>query len=518
MFTREDYFNDMGFYVEPFASTNAQEEEYLERYFVNPPYFSSLLGSLERPKSSIVIAPRGFGKTAQRRMLEKMAEEQYEQLICLVYDNFPIEGKSKPEEISLERHLERIIKSALVALLSQIHLHGNVTDIYEEFEKKKLLDMIFYYMSNVSQSEFLRTINSIKGFKGKLQSIWIKSGNTINAVINSILVAKGMGAINLITGQKKEESYRAEFIIEDLDFLEKMFQRIGISSVFVLIDRVDETALTGNDSKNTYDLIKPLIKDLRLLERKTIVFKFFLWDKIQEHWEEDIRRDRIEIFELSWSKEQLSQMINRRLSALSDNKINSIQQMLNCDSNWIESIKLFSENSPRDLINIMKTIFDIHINKSNEKTSIPAEDDIIQGIDIFCKNKFLELVKSEGQQKNLMRIKEATFTIPYLVSEVFKLKDSSVRNIIMPWTRGGLVIPSTGKVRLSKGKSAINVYTFRDIRIARVVCMNQKLKSFIERNLFVCNECKRANVFDKQNRYNLEDWYCLECQSRLPIS
>jgi hypothetical protein len=513
MFTREQYFQNLGFFAEPFASTNAQDEEFLDKYFISPPFFRSLVGSLTRPKSSIVIAPRGFGKTAQRRMLEKIAAENSNELVCIVYDDFPIEGISKATDVTFEKHLDRIIKSLLIALLSKISITDNAKEIYDEYEKKMLLTLIPMYLGNISSTELSQAIKTIKGIKGRLRDIWMSAGESINSIINSILISQGMGKVDLNSWTVKQ-SVKRETIFDDLEILEELFTKIGVESVFVLIDRVDETALTGNDSNSSYNLIKPLIKDLRLLERRTIVFKFFLWDKLKEHWENDIRRDRIEIYELNWSRDQIRQMINKRLQVFSDNKINSLDKILDCHSSLVDSIFVFSDNSPRDLINIMKAIFDTHINIIEDIGLIPAEENILQGIDKFCENKFPELIKSERQQKDLKKLKEATFTIPYLANEVFKLKESTVRNIIMPWTRGGIVIPSSNKIRIAKGKHAINVYTFTDVRVARMVCLNQGLKTFVQRNIIKC-QCGKVNVFDKENKYGLKEWYCSNCQSKL---
>lgn len=61
----------------------------------------------------------------------------------------------------------------------------------------------------------------------------------------------------------------------------------------------------------------------------------------------------------------------------------------------------------------------------------------------------------------------------------------------------------------------INVYSFDDIRVARVVCSNEKLEEFIERNMCVCQECGTVNVFDKKNVYDIKGWQCKKCVSEL---
>lgn len=65
--------NNSDFKSHPFLKTNAVEEEFLQSYFVPPPYFDAVIGDSKSPGASIVLAPRGAGKTAQRLMVERIA-------------------------------------------------------------------------------------------------------------------------------------------------------------------------------------------------------------------------------------------------------------------------------------------------------------------------------------------------------------------------------------------------------------------------------------------------------------
>ena len=46
----------------------------LKSYFIEPPFFKAVYGDLASPKSAVVFAPRGGGKTALKRMLEAPAK------------------------------------------------------------------------------------------------------------------------------------------------------------------------------------------------------------------------------------------------------------------------------------------------------------------------------------------------------------------------------------------------------------------------------------------------------------
>jgi hypothetical protein len=74
--------------AECLPSTNAAEEPRLSDYFVEPPYFVSVMGDPSRPQSHVVLAPRGGGKTAQRRMIEDASQSQA--ILCVTYDTFDL--------------------------------------------------------------------------------------------------------------------------------------------------------------------------------------------------------------------------------------------------------------------------------------------------------------------------------------------------------------------------------------------------------------------------------------------
>ena len=60
------FLASLGFVADPFGSTNAEDEPRLDDYFVPPPYFDSVMGDYRHPRSDVVLAPRGGGKTARK--------------------------------------------------------------------------------------------------------------------------------------------------------------------------------------------------------------------------------------------------------------------------------------------------------------------------------------------------------------------------------------------------------------------------------------------------------------------
>lgn len=70
--------------------------------------------------------------------------------------------------------------------------------------------------------------------------------------------------------------------------------------------------IRNNESNKSFEYSK----DLRILKRRTIVFKFFVCDKIEEYCTQDMRKDRIQIFVIEWNLEEIKNLIKERLKAV----------------------------------------------------------------------------------------------------------------------------------------------------------------------------------------------------------
>src|SRR5208337_605365 len=94
------FLSHLGFNDNPFQFTNADEEDHLQAYFIPPPYFNSVWGDPEAPQPHVVFAPRGGGKSAQRRMIEFKASEQ--NVFAITYDRFENLAGHNLKNLSIE--------------------------------------------------------------------------------------------------------------------------------------------------------------------------------------------------------------------------------------------------------------------------------------------------------------------------------------------------------------------------------------------------------------------------------
>jgi hypothetical protein len=106
---------NLGFRLDPFAKTNADEEDFLQDYFIEPPFFGAVYGDFSAPKSSVVFAPRGGGKTALKKRIEIASKTN--PFVCVTYNSFPTAGL-KLTDISIDYHLRNITRLLLIAVVS----------------------------------------------------------------------------------------------------------------------------------------------------------------------------------------------------------------------------------------------------------------------------------------------------------------------------------------------------------------------------------------------------------------
>ncbi|MGB6738796.1 MAG: hypothetical protein WBE55_23900 [Candidatus Sulfotelmatobacter sp.] len=130
--------------------------------------------------------------------------------------------------------------------------------------------------------------------------------------------------------------------------LGQLAKKLGYRCVYVLVDKIDENALTGVAS-SSFQFIAPLVSDLQVLELPNFGFKFFLWDMLMDEYRTVARPDRVKYYTLRWEVSQLGEMLSKRLRAHSADRVSSLGAISSSDAREkIDgAVALFSQGSPR---------------------------------------------------------------------------------------------------------------------------------------------------------------------------
>jgi hypothetical protein len=158
-----------GFNADPFASTNAEDEPRLGEYFVPPPYFPQVLGDPSEPKSHVVLAPRGSGKTAQRRMIE--GESPGSGFLCLTYTNFDQPTGFTVADADLAYHLNQLCRLLLVGVLARLEAEPGFSDFLTNHDKQVLKYQVDRFLGTLSAGEFQDALRSIKSLGDKAKEV-----------------------------------------------------------------------------------------------------------------------------------------------------------------------------------------------------------------------------------------------------------------------------------------------------------------------------------------------------------
>lgn len=502
--TKKEYIQYLGLNENPFQYTNADKEtDLIDQYFIFPDYFEDVWGDPTAPVSNIVYAPRGGGKTAQRLMIEKRAE-RFDEILTITYTDHDLSGFKSINEIGLSYHLEYLNRLLLLSFFNRLHSMNDFQYIYEfSFSERQFLyKLCRIYLFETPASFPKQAINSLKTIEDHALDIWNEFKEPIANVIKAISKTKGaeIDISKIDLDKKLQMSHKDNFIN-----LKEFINRLGLSTIYILVDKVDEQSLTGNDPKASYAFISELIKDLELLETDGIGFKFFLWDALKPFCTKDARPDRIFAFTLKWEFSQIRTMLNKRLAAYSSNRIKDASILFD-DKKGLGRAILFSEFSPRDCIRICNRILSEQF-KADESSKHFKISVVNESIDLFCKEKVNEFLQSQSNINHLAKVNGASFSIEELVTKKVAADAPAVRNVILPWTSSEL-LRKIGLVN-RKGKKAVNEYAFTDIRMARLACNAMNMENFIDEKVKRCKTetCKYFAYRD----FNKKQYTCLEC-------
>jgi hypothetical protein len=496
--TYRQFFSSLGFDENPFAHTNADEEERLQDYFIPPPYFPSVFGDPEHPKSFVVFAPRGGGKSAQRRMIEEQAADS--QVLAITYDRFEFPDLKSAADITLAHHLRSVIRCILMGLLVTLHAEPALNENLNAYDKSTLVKLASEYLRGVTEQQLQQALDSLKSIKDKVRDFW-----------NEWLPVLGVGIETLAKTLLKVDIQATEFSATEasakstqqkyqISLLVSIAKKLGFKSIYVLIDRVDESDLTGNDQHASFKLVAPLLRDLELLELKGIAFKFFLWDHLEPGYAEIARTDRIAQETLDWDDEMLKQMWRKRLRAFSNGRVQGLNEIATAIPPFhVDDLALiFSNHSPRDMIRIGDQIM-AEQQEINRDAGVLRSEAIYDGIDKFCVRRASELV-SETTLHDLRKITQVDFTIPYLANDVFREKQARVRNRIMRWRNDGAIVDVD---RIDNPGPAENrpvkLMAIADIRVAKTLFPDLSIREFLMGKFRRCPKCGSTVLRDWGN-------------------
>ena len=495
-----DLLHSLGLTLDPFAKTNADEEDLLKSYFIEPPFFKAVYGDLATPKSAVVFAPRGGGKTALKRMLE--LSSLTEPFMCITYNRFAV-SNLRLKDIDLDYHLRSIVRLLLVAVLSSVAERG--IQSFTNDDRHLIYIFTKEYLSEIDSTELKLAIQSVQNLSDKAKEWWNNFTGPIGLILNSLLHRIGLGAAEI--EKFRVSSGHLGQKIGQLEVLASLAIKLGYQCIYVLVDRVDETALTSNKGSNSFEFISPLVLDLQLLELKGFGFKFFLWDLLMDEYRSAARPDRVKYYNLHWEVPQLRQMLSKRLLAHSTDHVGSLGSISAPEvrHELDNAVALFSQGSPRNIIRICKEILDqqSEMDSSARELSVAA---IVKGFDVFAKNYANELFE-DNIIRDLQKMRRADFTVKNVYTDVFRFTQQAGMTKVRSWQDAG-VVEQIGAIQETQGVRSSNHYGVSNLLVLKYMFPELSVFELMNRKIRTC-QCGRVMVRDWDRK---PEHSCESCQ------
>jgi len=429
-----------------------------------------------------------------------------ENIFAIRYDRFEHLIPSALPALTIEYHLRNLIGLALLGFLLEIHERTLPSSSFRRIEREQIESLCKLYLGRITKSQALESMKSLRTLSAKAKAFLRNWSGPAGSLVSMILKAKGLGQLNLKQGLGEEPVAPDELPTKmHLEVVCELLRSIGFRSVYVLVDKVDESPVTGNNAEHSFQLIKPLLRDLELLQMPGSGFKFFLWDRLEKHYAEFARPDRVQQFTLSWNETQITEMLSRRLSVFSAGQVKSLSDLTNENlaSPLQHLVVMFANGSPRDMIRACQEILSeqLRADPTSERFGLEA---IVKGLLKFSKQRGQEIGGADALRE-LMKIGRVDFTASYIASRVFKINANSARNKISHWVEKGIV-ERVGEERT--GSRPVHRYAIADIRVARATMGEMAFGEFLGRKTGRCPDCRRLLIRDWDIQRRQHCHYC----------
>ncbi len=370
-----------GFEWNPFSEIDAKDEPYLGEYFIYPVGFEELLAK----NSAVLYTPRGGGKTASKRMVERLcaAGDVPDKIFSVTYDNFEevLERAERGlDSITARMHVEAILRNGLLLLFDHLVQNPELTDTFENWMYlrafiKQFTDCLAGYRLNQALQETGVTKKNI------LEAL---AHDNLDGLLANVAEDYHLHVRFIATLLKETTNEISLDKLGPTKLLKTFYDLVkaaGFDTLFVLIDNVDGLPETDGNPQACVRLLSALVGTASLMSLSGVFFKFFLpldteplLDRFRAF---NIRR--IRPVKVDWSDEKLHQVLQARLMAATQKSRSPIITSLDMVSEARLRGKIDNElikysKTPRDLVRLGGEVFKAYVRQIPVKEQITVEE------------------------------------------------------------------------------------------------------------------------------------------------
>lgn len=457
----DELFNSLGLKQNPFSKFSAEEEkEYLDKIYECPKDYLTILSDVKSGSSRYIMGDRGFGKSAlMYKLTNDLEEADIFSVLIDSYDEIPL--KNNGTDI-LYMLCNKVITSLGIRLLANKSKIKSLTS----HERDKLSFLFLNFFESLSPKEIEASVENITKQK-KINFVrkvfnyfFLKPINTVLSSTSDFIgstVSKSLGLPQTIDSAvykefiKELEITQSNFQInlkklsyKDLKNILKesagIIDALGYGRTIIFFDKIDEYRTLESRIDKIADFLEEICTDTEIIYFEKIGFEFIIWKKVKLPLaDRNVRFDKAIPINITWTNEQLRNMVDSRLGYFSDKKITSLDSILNND--YIHEIVSLANGSPRQLLQLLSHIYNEQ-NKINSKVKKISDEAIMNGEKLFCQTfEYKSLFPTENIISNINKLTKVG-KIEFLISDListFKISAQTGNSWVGPMQNLGLI-------------------------------------------------------------------------------
>jgi len=375
----EFWLRSHGFQSNPFAEQEAErEQERLFSYFIDTPFYQDILGDPAHPRSIVVHANRGCGKSAHRIMVGRACRPVTPQAGALAvtytdFGRFDEQALHLPPPRLLQEHITAILSHVVETLIHLLVVDEETATLFPDEQLGRLKWYWTHFGTSANDPRYWFSQLRANFALNPSELDWVNFHDAWqSATMLDNLQTRGMGRspqIQLLARLVDEMSAEGKHSLSRspaslFSSLIEITQSTGVRSLYILVDQLEETSLLAGETERITTLLSPLVGELSLIEAPGVAFKFFIPHEValQLMKRPNIRTDRVLFSELLWDEEMLHQLLRQRLISFSNGAIEDFGQLCEPDLARIIETEMIhlALGTPRRLLRIAETLVLTH--------------------------------------------------------------------------------------------------------------------------------------------------------------
>ncbi len=372
-----EWLDFFGLRASPFSKWEAEEEarlspELLTTQWVKPACFDRVLGQASEPRTVLLFAPRGAGKTACRILVEYYCTAGLGHgerattgghVLPILYTNLDeaLRESETTEQIDEFWHARAILRQGVESLTSQMMVNEALVQAALQLDAASQLDL-YWFLNNypplsAAKIDFLQ---ERLGF-----SIILETVRRVGYRQTRTGPPHNFSADDLrMLSQRRSSISTIDQLSLFVDLVCGPARRgLGFEAVYILVDGLDEFLFSADLSTNrAVSLLLPLLANLRLMNARKFAFKFFLPLEVYQQIRQQpvIRHDRLLYETINWTDSDLQEILRRRL--VSYGPIEDFDMLCAPELRGVEKDVLrVAQGNPRSVMRLCEFMLQAHI-------------------------------------------------------------------------------------------------------------------------------------------------------------